>query len=146
MARLHRQIERSISSLMTKPRKCHVIVSRPLRFGRLLRLSPLLPRPYAEVEISRVHQMRGNLAVYCLFEILHGEGFGDVVHGAEHHRFFDALKIVGAGDHDDFCRGTDFARSGEDIKSIEPGAQIAAFACKPATRRYEKRNTCHRRT
>ncbi len=31
---------RSISSLMTKSRQCHVIVSRPRRFGRLLRLSP----------------------------------------------------------------------------------------------------------
>src|SRR5207237_3515194 len=75
-------------------------------------------------KISRVHQMRGNFTVYRFFEILHREWFGDVVHRTEHQRLFDALEIFGACDHDDFHCGPDFARSGEDIKSIEPAATI----------------------
>jgi hypothetical protein len=68
--------------------------------------------------------MRGDLGVHRFFEILNRKGFGDIVHGTEYQCFFDALKVIGAGNHDDFCRGTDFGRSGEDIKSVEPGAQI----------------------
>ena len=109
---------------MTKPHKCHVIVLRPLPFGPLLRLSPRTFLGHMPSDVSRVHQMRGYFAVHRFFEILYREWFGDVVHRAEHQRLFDALEIVGAGDHDDFRRRTDFARSGEDIKPIEAGAQI----------------------